>query len=96
VVEAPYDLRFRWAGIPLPRVRAGAALHRARPGGGVRRKRRVALAVRWSAMEDDRISLDGLLGSSAPPPRAEIGTRFRTLVTPGINVVPPTAAGDVV
>jgi penicillin amidase len=60
------------------------------------RKRRVALSVRWSALEDGRISLRGLLGLERSASAGEIAARFRTLVTPGINVVAADRSGDVV
>jgi penicillin amidase len=60
------------------------------------KKRRVALAVRWSAMEDERISLRRLVGLEHSTSAAEIGARFRSLVTPGINVVAADRRGDVI
>ena len=96
VVEAPYDLRFRWAGIPLPAFGQVRRYTAHGPVVAFDRKRRVALAMRWSAMEDDRISLDGLLGLERSSSAAEIGARFRTLVTPGINVVAADRGGDVI
>lgn len=96
VTEAPYDLQFHWAGIPLPPFGQVRRYTAHGPVVAFDRKRRVALAVRWSAMEDDRISLDGLLGLERSTSAAEIATRFRTLVTPGINVVAADRAGDVV
>ena len=96
VTEAPYNLRFRWMGIPLP---AFGQVRRYTPHGPVvafDRKKRVALAVRWSAMEDRRISLSGLLGLEASASANEVAARFRTLVTPGINLVAADRGGDVV
>ena len=95
VVEAPYDLSFRVAGIPLP---AFGQVRRYTPHGPVvafDRKRRVALAVRWSAMEDERITLRRLLGLERSHSAAEIAARFRSLVTPGINAVAADRDGNV-
>jgi len=96
VTEAPYDLGFRVVGIPLP---AFGQVRRYTPHGPVvafDRKRRVALAVRWSAMEDERITLRRMLGLERSRSAAEIAARFRTLVTPGINAVAADRDGDVV
>ncbi|HEY2956315.1 MAG TPA: penicillin acylase family protein [Candidatus Eisenbacteria bacterium] len=96
VEEAPYDLRFRWLGVPLPAL---GQVRRYTPHGPVvafDRKRRVALSVRWSAMEDGRITLGGLVGLERSRSAAEIARRFRTLVTPGINAVAADRDGDVV
>jgi penicillin amidase len=96
VTEAPYDLSFRVVGIPLPAI---GQVRRYTPHGPVvafDRKRRVALAVRWSAMEDERITLRRMLGLERSRSAAEIAARFRTLVTPGINAVAADRAGDVI
>jgi penicillin amidase len=95
VIEKPYDLRFRWAGIPLP---AFGQVRRYTPHGPVvafDRRRRVALSVRWSAMEDERITLGRLIGIEHSATAAEVAARFRTLVTPGINLVAADRGGDV-
>lgn len=96
VTEAPYDLSFRVVGIPLPAL---GQVRRYTPHGPVvafDRKHRVALSVRWSAMEDERISLRGMLGLERSRSAMEIARRFRTLVTPGINAVAADHEGDVV
>jgi penicillin amidase len=96
VVEAPYDLGFKVAGVSLPAL---GQVRRYTPHGPVvafDRKQRVALAVRWSAMEDERITLRRLLGLERSRSAAEVAARFRSLVTPGINVVAADHAGDVI
>jgi len=96
VREATYDMRYTVLGIPLPPF---GQLRRYTPHGPVvafDRKRGIALSVRWSAREDDRISLEGLVGVERSASASEIATRFRTLVTPGINLVAADLGGDVV
>ena len=103
VHEAPYDLSFRWAGISFPALGQVRRYTLHGPVVAFDRKRRVALSVRWSAMElpqqprgPERITLRGLLGLERSRSATEIAARFRTLVTPGINAVAADRDGDVV
>ncbi|OGF04617.1 MAG: hypothetical protein A2W00_02445 [Candidatus Eisenbacteria bacterium RBG_16_71_46] len=92
--RAPYALSLRWFGIPLPLV---GQERRYTPHGPVMaydRKRGVALSVRWSALTD-RVTLARLLGLERSRSAAEVCARFRTLITPGINVVAADVDGAV-
>jgi penicillin amidase len=94
--EAPYDLRYALLGIPLPPF---GQVRRYTPHGPVvafDRRRGIALSVRWSALEDRRISLAGLVGVERSASAAEVARRFGTLVTPGVNLVVADRGGDVV
>ncbi len=91
VVRAPYDLAYRVLGIPLP---VFGQERRYTPHGPVLswdRAHHVALSARWSAMEDSRITMARMVGLERSRDAAEIAARFRTLVTPTINL----AAADV-
>ncbi len=95
VVQKPYDLRFRFLGISLP---AFGQVRRYTPHGPVLafdRKARRALSLRWSAFEDERISLRQLVGVERSASAGEIAARYRTLVTPGINLLTADVDGDV-
>ena len=50
------------------------------------RKRRIAVAVRWTALEQP-ITLASLIGLERSHDVDEIGRRVRTLVTPALNVM---------
>lgn len=94
VREADYQLRFRWLGVPLPAL---GQKRRYTPHGPVvvfDRKRRVALSVRWTALEG-RPSLTHLLGLEAAQDVPEITRRFKTLVTPTFNLFAADAEGRV-
>jgi penicillin amidase len=87
VVHAPFALSFRVLGIPVP---VFGQERRYTPHGPVLMwdpKHHVALAARWSAMEDDRITMSRMVGVERSHDAEEVAARFRTLVTPTINLV---------
>lgn len=98
VRSAPYDLRIRRLGVSLP-VPAFIRERRWTPHGPVvswDRKNRLALTARWSAMEDDRISVREMIGLERSRTAEEIARRFRTMVTPAFNCVAADDEGHVV
>lgn len=98
VVEKPFDLRYRVLGVKLP-VPALAQVRRYTPHGPVLvydKKKRLALSARWSAFEDERITLRRLVGVERSASAIEVAARFRTLVTPTINCVAADVDGAVV
>lgn len=89
IIERPYALAYRVLGIPIP-VLPFAQVRRYTPHGPVivfDRDRRIALSVRWSALEDSSITLARLVGVERSMTADEVTRRFRSLVTPTINVV---------
>jgi penicillin amidase len=87
VVNRPFDLTYRLLGIPLP---AFGQVRRYTPHGPVivwDPKHRLALAARWSAFEDDRVTMRRLVGLERSRTAAELAERHRSLVTPTINLV---------
>jgi penicillin amidase len=93
VREAPYEMSFRFLGVPLPVWLAGQ-VRRYTPHGPVialDRRRGVALSVRWSGATDE-VDLGALLRIERSASAAEVGTAFRALVTPTLNVI--AADGD--
>jgi penicillin amidase len=96
VVSAPFDLSYRVLGIPLP---VPGKERRYTPHGPVLSwdpAHHVALSARWSAMEDSRITMASLVGVERSRGAAEIAARFRTLVTPTINLVAADVAGGTI
>jgi penicillin amidase len=57
-------------------------------------KHHMALSARWTAMEDDSISLKRMLGLERSTTAAEVCARFATVVTPCFNVVAADVNGD--
>jgi penicillin amidase len=95
VREAPYRLRFRVLGIPLPAL---GQVRRYTPHGPVvvlDRGHHVALSLRWSAFESDRVTLARMIGLERSRSSAEVAERCRSLVTPTLNVVAADRGGDV-
>lgn len=89
VVTRPFDLRYSVLGIRVP-VPSFVQQRRYTPHGPVLvwdPKHHRALSARWSAMEDERITLRRLVGIEQSRSAAEVTARWRTLVTPGFNVV---------
>ncbi len=87
VLEKPFDLAYRVLGVdvPLPWMK-----RRYSPRGPVivwDAKRRRAISVKWSAMEDERITLRRMLGLERSRDADELVARYRTMVTPTLNVV---------
>ncbi len=98
VVEKPYTLQYKVLGVGLP-IPTFVQARRYTPHGPVvvfDRKKRVALAIRWSAMEDERISLVKLVGLERSRTAAEIAARVRTLVTPCFNIAAADRVGHAV
>lgn len=95
VVERPFALSFRVLGVPLPAL---GQVRRYTAHGPVLewdRKRRVAYSLRWSAFEDARITLRGIVGMERSAGTAELLARVRTLVTPTLNLVAADTTGHV-
>ena len=94
--EAPYDLRYRVLGVPLPVGLAGQ-VRRYTPHGPViamDRKRGVALSLRWAGATDE-VDLAALLGIERSTSAAQVCAAFRALVTPTLNVVAADRDGHV-
>jgi hypothetical protein len=92
--EAPYDMRYRVLGVPVPVGLLGQA-RRYTPHGPVialDRKGGVALSVRWAG-SGDQVDLARLLGIARSRSAAEVCAAFRALVTPTLNVVAADRAG---
>ncbi len=95
VVERPFDLRYRFLGMPIPPF---GQLRRYTSHGPVvafDRRHRLALSLRWTAFEDDRITLTRMLGVERSRDAAEVAARFATLVTPTLNLVAADRGGHV-
>ena len=96
IVHAPYDLTYRVLGIPLP---VFGQERRYTPHGPVLSwdpEHHVALSARWSAMEDSRITMARMVGLERSRDANEIAARFRTLVTPTINLVAADVDGGAI
>jgi penicillin amidase len=92
--EAPYDMRYRVLGVPVPVGLLGQT-RRYTPHGpviAVDRKSGVALSVRWAG-NDDQVDLARLLKIERSRSAAEVCAAFRALVTPTLNVVAADRAG---
>jgi penicillin amidase len=90
----PFAMRYRVLGVPLPPF---GQSRRYGPHGPILiwdRKARIAWGLRWSALTDS-LSLAELIGLERSGSAAELDARWRTLVTPGINVVMADRTGDV-
>jgi penicillin amidase len=95
IQERPYALRWRWLGIPIP---VPGQVRRYTPHGPVvshDRGARLVLSVRWSALEDARITLGRLVGLERARDAQEVVDRFSTLVTPTLNVLAADRGGRV-
>ena len=87
VLTKPYDLTYKVLGVPLP---AFGQVRRYTPHGPVivwDPRHHLALAARWSALEDDRITMKLLVGVERSRSANEIAARYRSLVTPTINLL---------
>lgn len=97
VERRPFDLAYRVLGVSVP-IPGFIQSRRATANGPVlvwEPKRRLALTLRWSAFEDDRITLRALVGLESAADAREITERFGTLVTPTINVMAADTLGHV-
>ncbi|MGH7741258.1 MAG: penicillin acylase family protein, partial [Candidatus Eiseniibacteriota bacterium] len=91
----PFRLTFRLLGVPLPAL---GQWRRYTPEGPVLvfdPHHGRALSLRWSAFEDSRITLARLIGMERGNSAAELAERYRTLVTPTINLMAADVTGDV-
>ncbi len=98
IVERPFDLQYRVLGVAIP-VPSFAQVRRYTPHGPVLvydSKHHLVLSARWSALEDERITLRRLVGLERSTDAAEVAERFRTLVTPTINCVAADIHGAVI
>ena len=92
--EGDFTMRFHLLGIPLPTF---GQKRRYTPHGPVLaydRKRRLALSMRWTALEGDP-TLSRLIGLERSADAAEVGARVRTMVTPTLNVMAADVHGHV-
>lgn len=99
VVTEPFALRFRlWGPLSVP-VPGFVNARRYTPHGPVLvwdAKRRIAYAARWTALEDERITLAGILGLERSRSAHEAARRAATLVTPCLNLMAADVDGAVV
>lgn len=96
LVKKPFDMSFRVLGVAIP-VLPFMNERRYTPHGPVLvldAKKHIAYAARWTALEDDRISLARLIGLERSTSAAEIDERISTLVTPCLNMVSADVGGD--
>ena len=96
VETRPFDLHFRALGVPLP-VPSFMNERRYTPHGPVLvwdPKHHLALSARWTALEDDRITLRRVVGLERSRSAAEVCERTLTLVTPCLNVVAADVGGE--
>jgi penicillin amidase len=92
--EADYTMKYHLLGIPLPPF---GQKRRYTPHGPVLvydHKRRIALALRWTALETP-VTLSGLIGLERSSDANEICRRVRTLVTPVLNMMAADLDGRV-
>ena len=94
--EAPFRMRYRVPGglrVPLLGMERRYGPHG--PVLAIDRRRHVALGARWAG-NDSAVTLRRLLGLERSRSAAEIAERYRTLVTPGLNVVAADDRGGLV
>ncbi len=95
----PYALTYKVLGVlPVP-VPTFMNARRYTPHGPVLvwdTKQGIAFSARWSALEDDRITLTGLLGLERSRDAAELERRAATLVTPCLNLVAADVDGGAI
>jgi penicillin G amidase len=92
--EGEYTMRFHALGLALPPF---GQKRRYTPHGPVLvydRKRRIALAMRWTAL-DGHPSLRRLIGLERSIDATELGARVRTIVMPTLNVMAADVQGHV-
>src|SRR5206468_11143883 len=93
--EEPFTMRLTVGPLRIPLL---GQVRRYTPHGPVialDRGRRVAYAVRW-AVPDSLVTLERLIGLERSRSAAEVAERYRTLVTPGLNVVAADDRGGLV
>lgn len=92
-----FDMSFRILGVPIPVPRFIQA--RRYTGNGPvlawEPKAHRALTLRWSAFEDSRITMRSLVGLEVAATAEDLAARFRTLVTPTINLAAADTLGTV-
>ena len=92
--EADFTMRYHFLGIPLPTF---GQKRRYSPHGPIidfDRKRRIALSMRWTALEGAP-TLRDLIGLERSADAREVARRVRTLVTPTLNVMAADVEGRV-
>lgn len=95
IEQRSFNLTFSLAGVPLP---AWGQWRRYTPEGPVLvfdPRHGHALSLRWSAFEDAGISFARLIGMERSTSATELAERYRTLVTPTINLMAADVGGDV-
>jgi len=96
VVARPFDLHISFAGLQWP-VPGFLNERHYTPHGPVvvwDPKHHLALAARWTALEDARVTLRSLIGLERSASAAEVCARTASLVTPCLNVVTADVTGD--
>ncbi len=96
LVKKPFDMSYRVLGLSIP-VLPFMNERRYTPHGPVLvldAKKHMAYAARWTAMEDDRITLSRLVGLERSQNAAEIDERISSLVTPCLNMVSADVGGE--
>jgi penicillin amidase len=96
VRSSPFDLHYKFLGLSIP-VPPWMQSRHYTPHGPVLvwdTQHRLALSARWTAMQDDSISLRRMLGLERSTTAAEVCARFATVVTPCFNVVAADVNGD--
>ena len=96
LIKRPFDMTYRVLGVSLP-VLPFMNERRYTPHGPVLvldSKRHIAYAARWTALEDDRITLSRLIGLERSASAAEVDERISGLVTPCLNMVSADVTGD--
>jgi penicillin amidase len=92
----PFDLHYRVLGVSIPMPPWALARHYTAHGPVLvwDPKHRLALAARWSAMEDSAITMRYMLGLERSASAAEVCSHFASVVTPCFNVVAADVDGD--
>lgn len=93
--EADFAMRFALGPVNLPTIGQKRRYTSHGPVIVYDRKKRVALSARWAG-DDSTITLRAMLGIERSTSADEVTRRFRTLVTPGLNVVAADAGGHVI
>ena len=96
VVTKPFDLHYKLFGFSFPVPPFVNARHYT-PHGPVLvwdKGKHLALAARWTALEDARITLRRIVGLERSATAAEVCERTATLVTPCLNIVAADVTGD--
>lgn len=96
VQRKPFDMRYRLFGNVAIPVLSFMNERRYTPHGPVLvwdAKQKIAYSARWTAMEDDRITLARFIGLERSTTAAELDERASTLVTPCLNMMSADVEG---